>query len=78
MHSKVSSDWLPSYIKVKRTVFEIFKMAGYFPDSPHKKLKFSYTNIIDRMRKHCASTNYTTNKTLEFLQWYRVISKRTS
>jgi hypothetical protein len=34
MHSKVSSDWLPSYIKVTPTVLEIFKMARYFPDSP--------------------------------------------
>jgi hypothetical protein len=34
MHSKVSSDWLPSYIKATRPVLEIFKMAGYFPDSP--------------------------------------------
>jgi len=36
MHSKVSSDWLPSYIKATGPVLEIFKMAGYFPDSPHK------------------------------------------
>jgi len=34
MHSKVSSDWLPSYIMATRPVFEIFKMSGYFPDSP--------------------------------------------
>ena len=34
MHSKVSSDWLPSYIKVTQPVLEILKMAGYFPDSP--------------------------------------------
>ena len=34
MHSKVSSDWLPSYIKATLLVLEIFKMAGYFPDSP--------------------------------------------
>ena len=34
MHSKVSSDWLPSYVKSTRPVLEIFKMAGYFPDSP--------------------------------------------
>ena len=33
MHSKFSSDWLPSYIKATRTILEIFKMAGYFPDS---------------------------------------------
>jgi len=34
MSSKVSSDWLPSYIKATRPVLEIFKMAGYFPDCP--------------------------------------------
>jgi hypothetical protein len=32
MHSKVSSDWLPSYIKATRPVLEIFKMDRYFPD----------------------------------------------
>jgi hypothetical protein len=34
MCSKVSSDWLPSYIKAMRPVLEIFKTAGYFLDSP--------------------------------------------
>ena len=34
MRSKVSSDWLSSYIKVTWPVLEILKMAGYFPDSP--------------------------------------------
>ena len=34
MRSKVSSDWLPGYIKATRPVLEIFKMAGYFPDNP--------------------------------------------
>ena len=29
MHSKVSSDWLPSYIKATPPVLEIFKMASY-------------------------------------------------
>jgi len=33
-HSKVSSDWLPSYFKNTWPVCEIFKMDGYFPDSP--------------------------------------------
>jgi len=33
MHSKVSSDWLPSYIKATWPVLEILKMAGYFLDS---------------------------------------------
>ena len=32
MYSKVSSDWLPSYIKATQPVLEIFEMAGYFPD----------------------------------------------
>ena len=34
MRSKVSSDWLPSYIMATRPFFEIFKMAGYFRDRP--------------------------------------------
>ena len=34
IHSTVSSDWLPSYIKTTRPVLEIFKMDGYFPDRP--------------------------------------------
>ena len=34
LHSKVSSDWLSSYIMATRPVLEIFKMAGYFPDRP--------------------------------------------
>ena len=34
MYSKVSSDWLPSYIKATRPVLRIFKVAGYFSDSP--------------------------------------------
>jgi hypothetical protein len=33
MRSKVSSDGLPSYVKVTRPVLEIFKMDLYFPDS---------------------------------------------
>jgi len=35
MQSKVSSDWLPSYIKATRLVLEILKRDRYFPDSPH-------------------------------------------
>ena len=34
MDSKVSSDWLLSYIKATRPVLDIFKMDGYFPDCP--------------------------------------------
>ena len=38
MRSKVSSDWLPSYINATRPVLEIFKMARCFPDSPCTKM----------------------------------------
>jgi len=34
MGSKVSSGWLPSYIKATRPVLEVFKMVEYFPDRP--------------------------------------------
>jgi hypothetical protein len=42
MQSKVSSGWLPRYIRATRPVLEIFKMAGYFPDSPRKELYFLF------------------------------------
>ena len=36
MSSKVSSNWLPTYVYIKATrpVLKIFKMTGYFPDRP--------------------------------------------
>ena len=34
MHSKVSSDWLPSYIKATWPVLKLFKMAAHFSDRP--------------------------------------------
>ena len=34
MHSKVSSDLVPSYIKATRPILEVFKMARYFLDNP--------------------------------------------
>jgi hypothetical protein len=36
MRSKVSSDWLSSYIKATRPVLEIYKMAEYFSDNSRK------------------------------------------
>jgi hypothetical protein len=39
MRSKVSSVWLQSYIKATRPVLEIFKMAGYFLDSPRRTVE---------------------------------------
>jgi len=51
MHSKVSSDWLPSYCKATRPVLEIFKMAGYFPDSPRiaTTLSARLTNCLNKL-----------------------------
>ena len=34
MDNKFSSDWLPNYIKATPPFLEIFKIAGYSPDSP--------------------------------------------
>jgi hypothetical protein len=45
MHDKVSSEWLTNYIKAIRPVLEIFKMAAYFPDSPHV-LYLYYTELL--------------------------------
>jgi len=46
MHSKVSSDGLPSYIKATWLVLEIFKMAGYFLDRPHIKLHYKRSYML--------------------------------
>jgi hypothetical protein len=53
MRNKVSSDWLPSYIKATRPVLEIFKMAGYFPDSPRK-----ITSKIERVHDSTGFVKY--------------------
>ena len=50
--SKVSSDWLQSYIKATRPVLEIFKMAGYFPDSPRIATTLS-THLTNCLSKLC-------------------------
>ena len=41
IHSKVSSDWLPGYINATWPVLEIFKLSGYFPDSPRMYVRVS-------------------------------------
>jgi len=46
MRSKVSSDWLPSFFKATRPVLEIFKMAGYFPDSPRMYFEIRHRNFV--------------------------------
>ena len=35
MHRQVSSEWLPSFIKAKRPILEVFKTARCSPDRPH-------------------------------------------
>jgi len=41
MHSKVSSEWLQSYIQATWLVLETFKMARYFLDSPLNVWKYA-------------------------------------
>jgi hypothetical protein len=48
IHSKVFSGWLPSYIKATRPALEVFKMAGYFPDSP---LTRNWVEASSRLRR---------------------------
>ena len=50
-HSKVSSDRLPSYIKATWPVPEIFKMAGYFPDT---RCSFNTIHCIINVKNNCA------------------------
>jgi hypothetical protein len=47
MDSKVSSDWLPCYIKATRPVLKTFKMAGYFLDSPRSAAPFYQLQQFD-------------------------------
>jgi hypothetical protein len=69
MHSKVFSDWLPSYIKATRPVLEIFKMAGYFPDRPRIVLRTARVNVVPVSNKqlslssHSCSTGYLASET---------------
>jgi len=51
MDSKVSSDWLQSYVKATRPVLELFKMAGYFSDSPRiaSTLSAHLTNCLSKL-----------------------------
>jgi len=52
MYSKVSSDWLPNYIKATRPVLEVLKMAGYFPDSPRTPSFGTYSVPVFRLLLH--------------------------
>ena len=63
MHSKVSSDWLLSYIKTTLPVLEIFKMVGYSPDSYRRSTSEhfrSQVSIVPQMRSY--SLNIDTTK----------------
>ena len=52
MRSKVSSDWLPCYIEATQPVLQIFKMAGYFPDSS----PLTNTTLLISIGKHASLT----------------------
>ena len=57
MRSKVSSDWLPSYIKATRPVLKIFKMAGYFPNSPRTYIQRHVTKTTARQMSRFLKPN---------------------
>jgi hypothetical protein len=52
MQSKVSSDWLPGYIKFKRPVLEILITAGNFPDSPRKPYSSHQMKFATKKRRY--------------------------
>jgi hypothetical protein len=64
MYSKVSSDWLPRCIRATRTVLEIFKMAGYFPDSPriHQFLRKFTSEKMECMGEMMKRTHFSGRK----------------
>ena len=63
MHSKVSSDWLPSHIKATRLVLKIFKMAVYFPDS-------SRTSLLMQCKQYCNALMHIWNDWPEkYVEW---------
>jgi hypothetical protein len=51
IHSKVSPDWLPGYIKATRPVLEIFKMDGYSPDGPRILVMLILYAVLYRVRQ---------------------------
>ena len=57
MDSKVSSDWLQSYVKATRPVLEIFKMAGYFPDNPRLFYTLGMTEGLEKFLYNCEFTD---------------------
>jgi len=64
MCSKVSSNWLASYIKATQPLFDTFKMAGYFPDSPRtsaaeKCCPFRDKNACRVSGQHILQTRHT-------------------
>jgi hypothetical protein len=86
MHSKVFSDRLPSYIKVTRPVLEIFRMAGYFRDSPciythtytyedksNENLKYFYLMIHWTQKYTMTSFSYVVSIACYFIRCYAAI-----
>jgi hypothetical protein len=53
MHSKVSTDWLSSYMKATHPVLELFKIAWNFPDSPRKRSSIVVTYYRNVEREKC-------------------------
>jgi len=61
MCSKVSSDWLPSYIIAMRSVLKIFKMAGYRPHTLAKNNNSGCSLTASKSVQSSLLSNYLEN-----------------
>jgi hypothetical protein len=60
MRRKVSSDWLPSFIKATQPVLEILNMAGFFWDRPRNAIRHvqSFVLLHQDFPKYMCSVQY--------------------
>jgi len=65
-HSKVFSGWLPSYVKAKRPVLEVFKMVGYSPNSPRTSKTRPQGTVESSHFGRCARISEGTNVGLKY------------
>ena len=71
MHSKVSSDWLQSYIKATQPFLEIFRMARYVPDRPRIRFPCYYFRLCYQgiMAMGMGSIQPPTEKSTSNISW---------
>ena len=70
MHSKVSSDWLPSYIKSTRPVLKSFKTARYFPDSHRTLSPTSSLYTLHKLSQQRLTTDWLAPQESDYSRMY--------